>query len=178
VSAGEWLRDLLRLKRLPRTGWLHVGVAAPESVADHSFSMAVLGWRIARETPGVDAARVVLMCLLHDFHEARLGDIPTPAKHYLGPERILEAERAIQADQWEEDAETCALLEEFLTGETEDARLARALDHLEFLVQAMEYRRCGYERADRMLNEARRGAAFAHAATRPWAERVLSDGLS
>ena len=125
MSARDWLRDLLRLKRTPRTGWLHVGVAQPESVADHSFSMAVLAWRIARDVPGVDAGRVVLMCLLHDFHEARLGDIPSPAKHYLGAERIEEAERAIQADQWGEDPESRGLLEEFLVGQTEEGALRR-----------------------------------------------------
>jgi putative hydrolase of HD superfamily len=175
MSAHDWLRDLLRLKRIPRTGWLHVGVDRPESVADHSFSMAVLAWRIAREVPGVDAGRVVLMSLLHDFHEARLGDIPSPAKHYLGAERIATAEREIQADQWGDDGETRALLEEFLAGETPEAQLARALDHLELLVQAREYRRSGHEHAERMLKEARRGPAFAHEATRPWAERVLAD---
>jgi len=175
VSTRDWLRDLLRLKRTPRTGWLQVGVGQPESVADHSFSMAVLAWRIAREVPGVDTGRVVLMCLLHDFHEARLGDIPSPAKHYLGAERIEEAESAIQADQWGEDEESRELLEEFLAGRTEEARLARALDHLEFLIQAVDYRCSGHERTDRMLNAAPRGPAFAHEATRPWAERALAE---
>ena len=47
----------------------------------------------------------------------------------------------------------------------------------EFLIQAVDYRRSGHERTDRMLNEAPRGPAFAHEATRPWAERALAEGV-
>ena len=114
----DWIRDLLRLKRTPRAGWFRVGVDRPESVADHSFSLALLAWRLARETPGLDANRVVLMALLHDFPEARLTDIPNPAKWLLPEGAFEEAERRVTAEQWPDDGEAVALLEEFRAGET------------------------------------------------------------
>jgi putative hydrolase of HD superfamily len=171
---AEWLDDVLRLKRYPRTGWLRVGVRAPESVADHSFASALLGWRIARETPGVDAPRVALLLLVHDLLEARLGDVPTPAKRYL-PEGALDiAEKRIVEEQWSGDAEGAALAREFLDGRTPEAELARAVDNLEFVLEATDLVRAGERGPREMLGRVRQGAAFAHPATRPYVETCLA----
>jgi putative hydrolase of HD superfamily len=170
-----WYRDVLRLKATPRTGWLHRGVPRGESVADHSFATAALAWRVARRVPGVDAARVVLMCLLHDLVEARLGDIPSPAKPYLGKDALAAAERAIERDQWPDDAETRGVLEELAAGESAEARLAHALDHLELLLQARAYRDSGHPGVEGMLRRAKDGAAWRHPATRAWVEQLLAE---
>ena len=77
---ADWIRDLHRLKLMPRAGWFRAGIDHPESVADHSFVAALLAWRLARELPGLNATKVLLMMLLHDVHEARLTDIPDPSK--------------------------------------------------------------------------------------------------
>jgi putative hydrolase of HD superfamily len=169
----EWIDDLLRLKRFPRTGWLRVGVREAESVADHVFAAALLGWRLARETQGVDASRVALLLLVHDLHEARLGDVPTPAKKYLPEGAIDDAERRIAAEQWGDDAEGAALAREFLEGRTAEAALARAVDHLEFLFEAADLVRGGANGPREMLGRAREGAAWRHPATRPYVERLL-----
>ncbi len=74
------------LKRLPRTGWLDRGVPAlaTESVADHSFRVALMAWMVVTTYPissdrqtGIDPARVMLIALAHDLPEAVAGD-PTP----------------------------------------------------------------------------------------------------
>jgi putative hydrolase of HD superfamily len=172
----EWIRDLLQLKRTPRAGWFRIGVEQPESVADHSFAMALLAWRIAREIPGIDAVRVALMALLHDFPEARLTDIPDPAKKCLPEGAFADAEERVTAEQWPADTEAIALLQEFRAGETEEAKLARACDNLEFLIQAAFYRDAGRAQAGRMLARAKRGAAWGHPVTRPIVEELLEDG--
>lgn len=170
----DWLREIQLLKRLPRTGWFRVGVERPESIADHSFSMALLVWKLAREAGDVDVDRCVRMALVHDVHEARLGDLPTPAKRHLSPEALMAAERDIAAEQWRDDPEARALVEEFLAGQTPEARLVKAVDHLEFLLQADEYRREGRPLPRVMLERARGGAAWNHPLTRPWVERLLA----
>ncbi|MEX2314675.1 MAG: HD domain-containing protein, partial [Thermomicrobiales bacterium] len=73
---GFW-SQALQLKRLRRTGWLDRGVAGPESVADHSWGVALLAWLLARDQPGLDRERVLLLGLVHDLPEAVAGD-PTP----------------------------------------------------------------------------------------------------
>ena len=171
----EWIRDLHQLKRTPRAGWSRVGIDTPESVAEHTFAAALLAWRIAREVPGVDAGRVVLMTLLHDFHEAKLTDIPTPWKQYFPEDAIALAERTIAAEQWDDDPETLALVEETLAGESKEAMLVRAIDHLEFLLQAADYRAAGHLLTDEMLRRGPEGPAFAHPATRDLAEDLLGD---
>jgi 5'-deoxynucleotidase YfbR-like HD superfamily hydrolase len=44
---ARFLYEMGALKRLPRSGWLIAGVAAPESIAEHSFRTAILGWLLA-----------------------------------------------------------------------------------------------------------------------------------
>jgi len=175
VIPREWVREVLALKRVPRTGWFTVGVDRPESVGSHTYSMALLLWRLARETEGVDPHRCVLLALVHDLHETRLGDIPSPAKTHLPADTVLEAERRIAAEQWADDPEALALVEEFLAGDTPEARLARAVDHLEFLFQAAEYRREGHPLTERMLRRAQGGAAWTHPATRPYVEALQAE---
>lgn len=171
----EWIRDLLLLKRIPRAGWFLVGVDRPESVADHSFAMAMVAWRIAREAPGLDAGRVLLMSLLHDFAEARLTDIPNPAKQLLPEGAFEEAEAGVIREQWRDDEEAQSLLAEFLAGETEEAKLVAAVDHLELVLQAAAYREAGHPMAARMLIRAREGPAMRHPLTRSYAEPLVRD---
>jgi putative hydrolase of HD superfamily len=86
VSAAVGLLDLARcvakLKFVPRTGWLDRGLAAAdvESVADHSFGVAMLAWAAAVERQaggaGLRPERVLLLALVHDLAEAQTGDHP------------------------------------------------------------------------------------------------------
>ncbi|MED5309117.1 MAG: HD domain-containing protein, partial [Candidatus Thermoplasmatota archaeon] len=61
------LLEMLELKQLPRTGWVRSEVDNPESVAAHSWGMAVLALRLAPEN--LDMIKVLSMCLVHDLPE-------------------------------------------------------------------------------------------------------------
>lgn len=71
---SEVIEAIGRLKELPRTGWLDRGISTEEteSVADHSFGVALLAWLLA--PVGLDRARVVELALLHDLAESAVGD--------------------------------------------------------------------------------------------------------
>lgn len=69
-----------KLKTVPRTGWLDRGVRPlqVESVADHSFGVALLAWACAlqRQAEGaaIDPERVLILAIIHDLAEAETGD--------------------------------------------------------------------------------------------------------
>ncbi|MDP6419342.1 MAG: HD family hydrolase [Candidatus Krumholzibacteria bacterium] len=169
----EWVHDLLDLKRCPRSGWFRIGIERPESVADHSFAVGLLAWQIA-EREGLDSGKALLMGLLHDFHEAKLGDIPTPFKKWLGLERVLEAEEAIQNSQWEGlPGKGREVLEELMKGESPEASLVHAIDALEFAFQALRYREAGNQGAELFLEGMRDSAAAKHPLTSGLLEELL-----
>ena len=69
-----------KLKSVPRTGWLDRGLDSRqvESVADHSFGVALLAWACAQqrqaEGAAIDPERVLKLALIHDLAEAETGD--------------------------------------------------------------------------------------------------------
>ena len=65
-----------KLKRLKRTGWVRSNVPSPESVAEHSFRLAVLAMFLAPKFKA-DVNKCVKMALVHDIGEAETGDIVT-----------------------------------------------------------------------------------------------------
>ncbi|MCB1161826.1 MAG: HD domain-containing protein [Candidatus Krumholzibacteriia bacterium] len=151
TGRDPWTDDLLQLKGTPRSGWLRIGIEHPESVASHSFAVGLLAWREARAR-GLDADKALLMGLLHDFHEARLGDIPSPVKRLLPADALAQAEAELRAAQWAGWApELLGLLEEFEAGESAEARLVRAMDREELRLQAQRYLAQGHARAAEFL---------------------------
>ena len=62
------------LKRVQRSGWWVLGIKNAESVAEHSFRCAVVGYVLAHMEQA-DAYKVLVMCLFGDMHEARITDL-------------------------------------------------------------------------------------------------------
>lgn len=132
-----------KLKRLKRTGWVMFKVPEPESVAEHSFGVAMMALTVAKHY-GVDEAKVVKMALLHDLGEAIIGDLVTQRRDRVLPNQAskqaqeLAAMRQIAGEAGHE-ADWTALFEEFEAGETPEAKLVRDLDRLEAAIQAANY---------------------------------------
>ncbi|MFN8592654.1 MAG: HD domain-containing protein [Thermomicrobiales bacterium] len=78
LALARWVSSL---KTVPRTGWLDRGIdpVATESVADHSFGVALLAWAAALERAAageiIDPGRVLMLALIHDLAEAATGDV-------------------------------------------------------------------------------------------------------
>jgi putative hydrolase of HD superfamily len=143
----ERVLDLLleanRLKSIPRGGWAMRGVAAAESVADHSFGAALLALILAdRVDEPLDRARILTMALLHDLPEARLSDIPKPALRYFPAQAKHEAELVVMTEllgeiEGSETLRACWL--EFEQRRSREALLVHDADRLELLLQATVY---------------------------------------
>ena len=140
------------LKNTPRAGWRIRGIKGGESVADHAFRMAYVAMILAdavRES-GVelDTEKILRMALLHDIGESEIGDIPMTAAPFVPPELKQDSEsRAVAgllSGLGSVGARYREIWEEFAAATTPEARLVRAADKLEMLVQAFEYETTGY----------------------------------
>ena len=82
----DFLRVMERLKDAPRHCWTTGG--RRESVAEHSWRVALMAMLMADEFPEADMDKVIRMCLIHDIGEAITGDIPTFLK--TDADRVVE----------------------------------------------------------------------------------------
>lgn len=134
------LLEALELKSLPRAGWVRAGIAAPESVAAHSWGVA---WLVLALCPSaLDRARALAMAVIHDLPEVRTGDV-TPHDGIEAAEKIR-LERGAMAQlavPFARRDELVALWEEYTNGVTREARFVRACDKLDMGLQAALYAR-------------------------------------
>jgi 5'-deoxynucleotidase YfbR-like HD superfamily hydrolase len=168
----EFLQRSGELKGLARQGWVDRGVPNPESVADHTYRVAVMAL-VLGELAGLDTGRLAKLALLHDLPEIELGDT-TPYQPVLDRgarleeallrwRELLSPEELAAKKQEKETREAQAvaglvahlpspvaaaiqaLWTEYREGRSPEARFAAQLDKVEALLQAMEYQRAGHE---------------------------------
>ena len=153
MSTADFLFEAGGLKRVPRSGWLTIGIKDCESVAEHSFRAALAGSILAK-MEGVDEGKVVKMLLFHDVHEARLGDVHKVSRKYVSTEEISAAKDAFSKIPFENDY--LELFKEFFEGESREAAVARDADLLELIAQAKEYLDLGNKYAVKWIENAKK----------------------
>ena len=107
-----------------------------ESVAEHSWRLALMAMLVADEFPDDDMDKVIRMCLIHDLGESFTGDIPAFEK--IPGHREQERELLLAwVDTFPEPARSQfqSLLGEMNAMETREARIYKALDNLEAVIQ-------------------------------------------
>jgi putative hydrolase of HD superfamily len=137
----EFLRGAERLKNVTRSAWTSSG--RPESVAEHTWRLCLMAIALHSAFPGVDLGRLLRICVIHDLGEAIGGDVPAPEQA-----RARAEGRAAKADQERRDLlellaplppavrdEITSLWDEYEAAATPEAKLAKALDKLETILQ-------------------------------------------
>lgn len=110
-----------------------------ESVAEHTFRLALMAYFMKDEFPEVNIDKVIKMCLIHDMGEAFTGDIPAFEKTVADEE----TEKRLLFD-WVDNlpapynTEMIALYKEMETRQTLEGKLFKALDGLEAVIQHNE----------------------------------------
>ncbi|KIX12703.1 HD domain-containing protein [Dethiosulfatarculus sandiegensis] len=146
-SLAKFLFEAGMLKKMRRTGYPFLGTGN-ESVADHSFRAALLGYMLALQQPELDAPKVALLLLHHDLAEARTGDLNYMQKRYAKADEEKAIEHQVR-DLPEVLAESVrSLTREFNESKTPEAMLARDADQLDFLIELKEQKDLGNKYAD------------------------------
>ena len=110
-----------------------------ESVAEHSWRISLMAMLLTNEFPHADMNKVIRMCLIHDLGEAFTGDIPTFDKtsaDTANEDAILAQWVATLPDGPRQEFST--LLTEMNAMESEEAKIYKALDKLEAVIQHNE----------------------------------------
>lgn len=110
-----------------------------ESVAEHSWRLALMAYLIRDEFPEVNIDRVIQMCLFHDMGEAVTGDIPCFEK--TGRDEAVEDEAVawlLEQLPMPHRQAVEQLFQEMGAQQTVEAKLYKALDKLEALIQHNE----------------------------------------
>ncbi len=145
AGTATFLYELGHLKNLSRAGWLLLGIPQPESVAEHSFRVAIVGATLAA-MDGADPSRTALLALFHDAHETRIGDVPSVGRAYVRtdkPEVITAHQTAGMPHEVGKMFQD--LTAEYETNKTAEAQLAHDADKVETLLQAIEYQAQGHD---------------------------------
>lgn len=138
----DFLRGAERLKTTYRSG--HTSDGRVESVAEHTWRLCLMALVLAPEFPEVDFARLIRICIVHDLGEAVGGDVPAP-------EQAARAAAGVATGKGESERRDLltlltplpaglrdsivALWDEYETAASAEARLAKALDKLETILQ-------------------------------------------
>ncbi len=148
----------LGLKRVKRSGWVDAGVKNPESVADHSYSLALLSM-VAADLLGMDAEKAMRMALLHDLPEAFTDDLTPRKKNRIRKEMLSRIESGILRELTSGLPDSVRkryleLYREYIEGKSREARLLHALDRLEMALEASRLQKEQNIKLDRFMRDA------------------------
>lgn len=131
-----FLRAAERLKTVTRSGWTSAGQR--ESVAEHTWRLCLMAMLLYGKAPGIDLARLLKMCLIHDLGEAIGGDVPAPAQQAGTDKADRERADLLQLSEPLPPAlrlEILELWDDYESVGSTEARLAKGLDKLETILQ-------------------------------------------
>jgi len=131
-----FLRAAERLKTVMRSGWTSAG--QQESVAEHTWRLCLMAMLLYGHTPGIDLARLLKMCLIHDLGEAIGGDVPAPAQNAGASKAYQERSDLVQLIAPLPPAlrqEIVDLWDEYEAAGSPEAKIAKGLDKLETILQ-------------------------------------------
>lgn len=131
-----FVKELENLKDMTRTAWTKEG--RRESVAEHSWRLTVFAMALENYFPDIDFNKALRLCLVHDLGEAYEGDIS--ATIAVDPEDKLKKEEAALLRLTTPLPESMQntfrnLWREYTSGDTKEAKLVKALDKMETIIQ-------------------------------------------
>ena len=137
----DFLNIAANLKTVPRQGWIDkLSIKNPESVADHTYSMAIIGM-VLSDSQKYNTEKILKMILLHDLAESITGDV-TPEQKSQQEKKFLEDKtmKNILLQLPESlQKQYLHLWYEYQTNDSNEANFVHQIDKLEMAIQAKIY---------------------------------------
>ncbi len=144
----DFLKTAANLKKISRQGWIDkLSLDSPESVADHSYSMAIIGMVIS-DLQNYDSEKIIKMILLHDLAESKIGDHT--------PEQLSkEKKNKLENDAFDEiikdlpnliKLQYLQIWQEYQENNSLESKIVHQIDMIEMVLQAKIYEKEGYSK--------------------------------
>lgn len=137
----DFLNIAANLKTVPRQGWIDkLSIKNPESVADHTYSMAIIGM-VLSDSQKYNTEKILKMVLLHDLAESITGDL-TPEQKSKEEKLILEnetIEKILKNLPENLQKQYQNIWNEYQENNSEEAKFVHQIDKLEMALQAKIY---------------------------------------
>jgi len=137
----DFISMAANLKVTARQGWIdNLGIQKPESVADHTFLMAVIGM-ILSDLEKYNTEKILKIILLHDLAESLTGDI-TPNQISKKEKTTLENDamkKILKNLPQSLQKQYKKLWNEYQKNKSSEANLVHQIDKLEMALQAKIY---------------------------------------
>jgi putative hydrolase of HD superfamily len=141
----DFFKTAVNLKNISRQGWINkLSLKHPESVSDHSYSMAIMGMVIS-DLENYNSEKILKMILLHDLAESKIGD-------YTPNQISKENKIKIENNAYDEIINTlpdaiklqyAQIWEEYQKQESPESKIVHQIDKLEMALQAKMYQKEG-----------------------------------
>jgi len=157
----DFLKTTANLKKISRQGWIDkLSIENPESVADHSYSMAMISMVIS-DLGNYNSEKILKMVLLHDLSESKIGDF-TPEQINLEKKIILENKAFDEIMEYLPESikkEYLEIWHEYQENTSPESKIIHQIDKLEMALQAKIYQNDGHsqEKLDSFFESAKIG---------------------
>ena len=144
----DFLKTAANLKNISRQGWIDkLSLDNPESVADHSYSMAIIGMLIS-DLEKYNSEKILKMILLHDLAESRIGDY-TPDQ--IDKEKKTELENSAFNEIVKNlpdsiKSQYLQIWQEYQENISSESQVVHQIDRLEMALQAKIYEKDGHSK--------------------------------
>ena len=141
----DFFKTAVNLKNISRQGWINkLSLKHAESVADHSYSMAIMGMVIS-DLENYNSEKILKMILLHDLAESKIGDY-TP--NQISKENKIKIENNAYDEIINSLPDAIKLQygqiwEEYQKQESPESKIVHQIDKLEMALQAKMYQNEG-----------------------------------
>jgi len=144
----NFFKTAANLKNISRQGWIDkLSLDSPESVADHSYSMAIMSMVIS-DLENYNSEKILKMVLLHDLAESKIGDY-TPDQISKEKKKELENKAFFEIVSNLPDGVRTQYLkiwQEYQENNSPESKIVHQIDRLEMVLQAKLYQKEGHSK--------------------------------